>query len=199
MRLAGINRHRRHWPRAAGGMLLCACGTHVQACCNNAPLLHHWSSCCADLPAPPRLSALKQLRARRWLVQCPTAAACTLCPRLAACWRPGGRTTRGEPSWGSPATPPGCVAGRGWGAGLRACLQAQPVAWLPAAFEVPLLPILATLCSVCAQGQQGNSWPAAAGAAQAHIVRAMLEAICFQTRDVLEAMQAGFSACLALR
>lgn len=33
---------------------------------------------------------------------------------------------------------------------------------------------------------------------QAHIVRAMLEAICFQTRDVLEAMQAGLCRLQAL-
>lgn len=33
--------------------------------------------------------------------------------------------------------------------------------------------------------------------AQAHIVRAMMEAICFQTRDVLEAMQARSRCCRA--
>ena len=139
-------------------------------------------------PAPPRPTSL-QPTARRWRAACPTAAAFTLCPPLAACWRPGGRTMRGASSWASRST------------AQRYCRSCRCTAWLHAvrllsagAASLPWLLQWSPHVQARAALHFCNSpylapYLALPGRMQAHIVRAMLEAICFQTLDVLAAMQ----------
>lgn len=91
-----------------------------------------------------------QRRARRWRGLCPTAAACTLCPPLGACWRPGGGTTRGAQLWASRNTAPRC--GGGGLAVLRGCVwlaRARLVAALHPRRPTQLRGGAGVTCSLC--------------------------------------------------